>query len=226
MGISIHRAAERFVSTYDGVVSRHSFSFGAHYDPANVGFGQLVCHNDDSLQPLRGYDEHPHRDLEIVTIVLEGELRHTDSTGTSGVIVPGQAQRLSAGTGVVHTEHAGPGSTRFVQLWLRPDEAGLVPTYDQRDVEPGDGWTPLAGGEAEVTIASRGTEVIMGRIMSGSRVRLPEKPRVHLFVATGAVTLESGEPLREGDTARIVGVPGVELAGEAQVLVVTQDRSQ
>src|SRR5687767_9863095 len=99
MQVEVHRAADRFVTTYGGVVSRHSFSFGRHYDPLNVGFGTLVCHNDDELQPRRGYDEHPHRDLEIVTWVLQGELRHRDSAGNSGVIVPGLVQVLSAGSG-------------------------------------------------------------------------------------------------------------------------------
>ena len=221
MPVIIHRAADRFVSTYDGVVSQHSFSFGTHYDAANVGFGQLVCHNDDVLQPLKGYDDHPHRDLEIVTIVLDGELHHKDSTGTGGVIVPGHVQRLSAGSGVLHSEHAGPGTTRFVQLWLRPDEPGLPPTYAQRAVPLGDGWTPVAGGDGPVSVASRGTRVLVGRIRGVQPSLLPSARLVHLFVSSGSLTLESGEQLREGDAARIYDASGV-LAGDAEVLVVTQ----
>ncbi|NED96420.1 pirin family protein [Phytoactinopolyspora alkaliphila] len=104
------RGSERFVSTEPGLTSRHSFSFGRHYDPGNVGFGLLVMNNDDVLRPGAGYDTHPHRDVEIVTWVLEGALVHRDSTGAGGVVYPGLVQRLSAGRGVQHSEfNDGPG---------------------------------------------------------------------------------------------------------------------
>ena len=130
--IEYRPGADRFVTRAEGRTTWHSFSFGAHYDPGNVGFGRLVAHNDERLPPGTGYDDHPHADLEIVTWVLSGALRHTSTVG-SGVIGPGQVQRLSAGSGVVHSEVAdGPEETRFLQAWVRPDEPGLEPDYRQR----------------------------------------------------------------------------------------------
>src|SRR3954447_555726 len=126
--IEVRRSGDRFVTVAAGRTTRHSFSFDRHYDPANVELGFLVCHNDDLVAPGHGYPTHPHRDLEIVTWVLAGGLRHEDSTGEGGVVRPGLVQRLSAGRGVLHAEVTdGPEPVRFVQMWVRPDEPGLVP---------------------------------------------------------------------------------------------------
>jgi hypothetical protein len=123
--IDVRRAAERFSTRTEWLASRHSFSFGEHYDPANVGFAALVAHNDDVVAVGAGYDTHPHADTEIVTWVLEGSLVHLDSRGGSHVLVQGSVQLLSAGSGVLHSErNDAPGAarpTRFVQMWLRPD---------------------------------------------------------------------------------------------------------
>ncbi len=130
--IDVRRGGERFETTTDWLTSRHSFSFGQHYDPDNVGHAVLVAHNDDVVAPGHGYDLHPHADLEIVTWVLAGSLVHEDSHGHSGVLTPGVVQRLSAGSGVQHSErNDAPGAaepTRFVQMWVRPDESGLTPS--------------------------------------------------------------------------------------------------
>ena len=132
--IEYRPAQDRFRTEAGGRTTWHSFSFGAHYDPGNVGFASLVAHNDELLPPGTGYDDHPHTDLEIVTWVLSGALRHTSSVG-SAVIGPGQVQRLSAGAGVVHSEVAdGRETTRFLQAWVRPDEPGLVPGYVSAEV--------------------------------------------------------------------------------------------
>ena len=131
--IDVRRGGERFETTTDWLTSRHSFSFGQHYDPGNVGHAVLVAHNEDVVAPGHGYDLHPHADLEIVTWVLAGSLVHEDSHGHSGVLAPGVVQRLSAGSGVQHSErNDAPGATeptRFVQMWLRPDEPGLTPSF-------------------------------------------------------------------------------------------------
>ena len=100
--LQVQRAGERFVTEVEGIVTQHAFSFGQHYDPANTGFGTLLAHNDERLLSGRGFDDHPHRDTEIVTWVLSGSLLHQDSTGEVGIVHPGLAQRLSAGSGVVH----------------------------------------------------------------------------------------------------------------------------
>jgi redox-sensitive bicupin YhaK (pirin superfamily) len=211
-----YRAGEdRFVTRADGRTTWHSFSFGGHYDPANVGFGALVAHNDERLPPGTGYDDHPHADLEIVTWVLNGALRH-DSTVGSGVIGPGQVQRLSAGSGVVHSEVAdGPEETRFLQAWVRPDEPGLEPGYLTAEVSMDDGWTCVAGGDGAgvVPIAAGGTTLHVTDLSAGQTRNLPEGARLHVFLARGRAML--GERLLEaGDAARLVDEAGRPVTAE------------
>jgi redox-sensitive bicupin YhaK (pirin superfamily) len=213
--IDVRRAAERFITRTEGLMSRHSFSFGAHYDPDNVGFAVLVAHNDDVVEPGRGYDTHPHRDTEIVTWVLEGSLVHEDSYGNAGVIHPGLAQRMSAGRGVLHSERndepRAETPTRFVQMWLRPDEPGLDPSYQQHDVSDalatGTGLLPvvsgIAGLDAAVRIHTSGAALHVARLDAGETTDLPDAPRLHLFVARGAVDLDGAGRLDEGDAARL-----------------------
>ena len=216
--IEVRRAAERFVTEGEGRTTRHSFSFGRHYDPGNVEMGFLVCHNDDVVAPASGYPPHPHRDLEIVTWVLQGRLRHQDSTGRGGVVAPGTVQRLSAGSGVVHAEMAdGDGPVHFVQMWVRPDETGLVPSYEQRDVGSalgGGGWITLASGlpsQTDVTavrINNSRAGLHAARLGTGGSLRLPEAAMMHLFVARGGVEMERLGGLDTGDAARLFGDGG------------------
>ncbi|WP_246456367.1 pirin family protein [Nocardioides mesophilus] len=124
--LQVRRAGERFETVAPGIRTRHSFSFGRHYDPGNTAHALLVAHNDDRVRPGHGYPRHPHQDLEILTWVLSGALRHEDSQGTGGLVAPGTLQRLSAGSGIEHTEwnDAATGSeVRFVQMWVRPARA-------------------------------------------------------------------------------------------------------
>jgi redox-sensitive bicupin YhaK (pirin superfamily) len=146
--VDIRRAADRAATKISWLDSKHSFSFGHQYDPANTHHGLLLVNNDDIVKPGTGFETHPHRDMEIVTWVLRGSLVHQDSTGNSGVIYPGLAQRMSAGTGILHSEkndawrltgsesHSAIGSSperliaepvHFVQMWVVPDEAGITP---------------------------------------------------------------------------------------------------
>ncbi len=227
--IDVRRAGERFTTTADGITTRHSFSFGAHYDPANVGFAELVALNDDVVAPGAGYGTHPHVDLEIVTWVLSGSLVHEDSHGHSGVVRPGLAQRLSAGSGVLHSErNDAPGAsvpTRFVQMWVRPDEPGLDPTYDQGDLGGLTGLVPLASGihglDAAVRLNASGAALHVARLADGGSVLVPDAPHVHLFVTRGAVDLEEAGRLGEGDAARLTGAGARRLtaAGPAEALL-------
>jgi quercetin 2,3-dioxygenase len=228
--IDVRRAAGRFTTSTEGITSRHSFSFGAHYDPGNVGLAVLVAHNEDVLAPGHGYDTHPHTDLEIVTWVLEGTLQHRDSRGHAGVLRRGVVQRLSAGSGVLHSERNDGGTggrTRFVQMWLRPDESGLEPSYAQQEVAP-DGLVPLVSGipalDAAVRLHTSGAALHVARLAPGESVGLPDAPRLHLFVARGSVRLESVGLLEEGDAVRLggdasAGGPSVTGSGAAEVLV-------
>ena len=210
--VDVRRAGSRFTTEAPGIRTRHSFSFGRHYDPANVGHTVLVAHNDDRVEPGSGYDLHPHADLEIVTWVLSGSLVHQDSEGHAHVVGPGQVQRLSAGSGVRHSErNDAPGAdepTRFVQMWVLPDEAGLRPSYDLAAVSP-HGLTPLASGiaglDAAVRIHTTGAALHVARLAPGEAVTLPDGPRLHVFVARGAADLEGAGRLDEGDAARFSG---------------------
>lgn len=226
--LRVQRAGERFVTEVEGITTRHAFSFGSHYDPDNVGFGTLLAHNDESLLVGRGFDDHPHRDTEIVTWVLSGSLLHEDSTGETGVVYPGLVQRLSAGSGVVHAERNDAYRleptrprvpVRFVQSWVRPDESGVVPAYAQREITPdalAADWVPAASGadpDAAITVGSAGSTLWVTRIGVGEVRRLPEVAYAHLFVAFGQVEVEGVGLLGEGDALRVSGPAALRITG-------------
>ncbi|MCH1867920.1 pirin family protein [Nocardioides sp. CFH 31398] len=215
-----------------GAWATHSFSFGAYYDPANLGFGPMVCHDDHRLAPGAGYADHPHSDLEVVTWVLDGALVHRspslDGAGALGVLGPGQAQVLSAGSGVVHSEtgDAGAGPTRFVQTWLRPDEAGARPSYARVEgatAPASSGLVPVAGagGPAGVGVAGATLWVAGCGTEPAVDLVLPEAPLLHVYVARGAAGLEDGVGLDEGDAVRLHEAGGVRvrLTRGAELLV-------
>jgi redox-sensitive bicupin YhaK (pirin superfamily) len=217
-----------FETRVDWLESRHSFSFGRHYDVSNTHFGLLLVNNDDIVLPGTGFETHPHRDMEIVTWVLRGQLVHQDSAGHNGVIYPGLAQRMSAGRGIRHSEkndswrltggpeHREP--VRFVQMWVAPDEAGIDPGYQQLAIADellGGGLVPVASGgaahgdEAAIRISQKDATLHAARLAPGASVTLPTAPFVHLYVPLGDVTLEgSAGSLGEGDAARIEGSGG------------------
>ena len=226
--IEVRRAEDRFVTTAQGRTTHHSFSFEQHYDPDNVGFGALLCHNDDRLEPGHGYPEHPHRDLEIVTWVLEGVLHHEDSLGHRGDVGPGWVQRTSAGAGILHAEvGAGTGPVRFLQVWLRPDEPGGTPAHDLVEAPVGPGWGVLASGlpryagEAATSLRTGSGALLVARPGLGRSMTLPEAPLLHLFVAQGPVELEGVGVLATGDAVRLTGSGGQRLtaSGGAEVLL-------
>jgi redox-sensitive bicupin YhaK (pirin superfamily) len=224
--VDVRRADDRSRTKIDWLDSRHSFSFGDHYDPANTHHGLLLVNNDDVVAPGGGFDTHPHRDMEIVTWVLHGSLAHRDSMGNSGVIYPGLAQRMSAGTGVLHSEMNGSGSepVHFVQMWVTPDESGSAPEYQQQEVELRDGeLTPVASGrhDAAITLHNRAAALHVARLQPGNTVTLPDAPYLHLFVARGEVTLEGNGPLHAGDAVRFTssGPQRVTATAPAEVLL-------
>ena len=205
MSIVVHRAAERFVTRDSGRITHHSFSFGTHYDPANVGFAAMVALNDELLPPGTGYPDHPHRDIEIITLVLSGALHHVDSTGHEGVLTPGTVQRVSAGSGIVHSEVSEPGlETRFLQTWLRPDEPGLVPSFAISALTTPVGLVEAVGPDGTVSVASRGSRLHLGTICGAAH--LPDGPRQLIFIIDGRVKLEissSGRATRRGFATRV-----------------------
>jgi quercetin 2,3-dioxygenase len=217
MSVAVYAGSDRSSETASGRLTRHSFSFGPHYDPGNLGFGPLVCHNDDLLDPSFGYPEHAHSELEIVTWVLEGALVHTDSTGARHVLEAGRAQVLSAGSGIRHSEVAdlASGRCRFVQAWLRPSAAGTEPSYAVGEApSPGAGLAEVVGGSG-LPLGTSGARLLVARLDAGQSVALPESQRQHVFAATGAVDLE-GIALGPGDAVRIEGEPGRVVMANAQ----------
>jgi hypothetical protein len=204
--IEVRRAADRFVTRDAGRTTWHSFSFGRHYDPGNVGFGAMVAHNDEDLPAGTGYPDHPHRDLEIVTVVLEGALRHTDSTGRTDVLEPGRVSRTSAGSGIVHAEVTEPGvATRFVQTWLRPDEPGGALSYAVTEVGHPADLTEVVG-ESGLDLGTSGARLFLARAGTGE-LALPDAPLLHVFSADATVALGERE-LAPGDAARLTDEGG------------------
>ncbi|MEM9612690.1 MAG: pirin family protein [Actinomycetota bacterium] len=231
--IAIRRAASRPRTRLGWLDSHHSFSFGRHYDPANVGHGLLIVSNDDVVAPGGGFGTHSHRDMEIVTWVLEGRLEHRDSEGNHGVLYPGLAQRMSAGTGISHSEMNGSDSepVHFVQMWVPPSSAGSPPGYEQRDVSDrlaGGTLAPVASGrghDGAIAINQPGAVLHVGRPTAGDTVTLPDAPYVHLYVARGAVGID-GERLDTGDAARLrhAGPVSVTVEEAAELIVWESDR--
>ena len=238
--IDIRRAEDRYKTKIDWLDSKHSFSFSHHYDPANTHHGMLLVNNDDVVRPGTGFDTHPHRDMEIVTWVLRGSLVHQDSTGHSGVIYPGLAQRMSAGRGILHSEkndswtltgnesHREP--VHFVQMWVVPDESGIDPGYQQLEIDDElltGGLVTIASGmpehrgETAISIRNKYAALKGARLQPGQSVELPEAPYLHLFVPRGEVVLEGAGELREGDAVRFTASGGQKVTAvePAEILV-------
>jgi quercetin 2,3-dioxygenase len=234
--IDVRRAEDRFRTRTGGTDTWHSFSFGEHYDPDNVAFGQLLANNDERVQTGSGYPDHPHRDTEILTWVLEGSLVHEDSAGNRGLIVPGLAQLMSAGSGIVHAERndafrLDPGQpaapVRFVQMWLRPDTPGRTPSYASRELDLGDlagAWLPVASGrhpDAAVRLDGAGSTLWVTRLAGSSTRSLPGGALQHVYLADGEVEVESVGRLSAGDAVRVTGGSRLRLTGvrDAELLV-------
>ena len=238
--VDIRRADDRFKTRIGWLDSKHSFSFSSHRDPTNTHHGVLLVNNDDIVTPGAGFETHPHRDMEIVTWVLQGSLVHQDSEGNKGVIYPGLAQRMSAGTGILHSEkndawRAGVGEVhhepvRFIQMWVVPDEARIQPGYEQLEIADEllrGGLVPVASGmakhaaDAAIHIKNRYAALHVARMGDGDIVAVPEAPYNHLFIARGIVELEGAGVLHEGDAVRLTGVGGqtVTALEAAEVLI-------
>jgi redox-sensitive bicupin YhaK (pirin superfamily) len=201
--VEIRRGTHRFVDRAAGRVTNHSFSFGEHYDAERLGFGPMVCHDDHLLGSGRGFDTHHHSDLEIVTWVVSGALRHTDSSGSTTVLEAGSVGVLSTGDGVDHSEHATePGPCRFIQTWLRPVAGESEPGYTTRAVTlPANELVPVAQPRPDAVLWA-------GRLDGQGSLALPAAPQVHAFVATGALLRSSlAQPLSAGDAFLMTDEP-------------------
>ncbi|HWJ80822.1 MAG TPA: pirin family protein [Nocardioides sp.] len=230
MTVEIRRSTDRFVDRESGRMTRHAFSFGQHYRPDWASFGPMVCHDDHLLGAGKGFTDHPHSGLEIVTTVLSGSLEHRDSTGTARTLAAGGVAVLSAGVGVSHAELApASGSARFVQVWLTPDDGGTEPAYAAAEVDAaeGAGLVPVVGGGGPLDIGVAGASYAVARLAAGETLALPAAPRLHVYLASGALLRSSlAEPLHDGDAFLMTGEPSYEVtaAVPTHLLVWTFDR--
>jgi len=207
----IRRAAERGYADHGWLKSYHSFSFAEYFDPRHVEFGPLRVINEDRVVPGAGFGTHGHRDMEIISYVLEGELAHKDSTGTSAVIRPGDVQRMSAGSGVMHSEFNNSQSqpVHFLQIWIQPDVRGIAPEYEEKRFEPADKRGRLRlvaspdGTDGSVRI-HQDARVYAGLFDNDEHAALEVVPgrRLYVHVARGRISA-NGEALATGDALKL-----------------------
>ena len=230
--LTIRPAGARGQTRIEWLDSRHTFSFGEYHDPAHMGFRTLRVINDDRIAPGKGFGTHPHRDMEIVTYVLDGALEHRDSLGNGSLIRPGEVQRMSAGTGIRHSEYnASPSEpVHLLQIWILPERDGLAPGYEQRAV-PADGPGRLRligsrdGRDGSVTI-HQDVDLYRAQLAPGETAAHALAPDRHawIHVARGGVQL-NGRSLAEGDAAAISGEPRLDLRAEGAAEVLLFDLS-
>ena len=224
----LRRAGERGHANHGWLDSFHSFSFADYYDPRHMGYGPLRVINEDRVQPGSGFGTHGHRDMEIVSYVLQGALAHEDSMGNGSTIVPGDVQRMSAGTGVRHSEfnHDKSGVTHFLQIWIEPKITGLKPSYEQKHFSAAEKRGRLRliasadGRDGSVTIhqdASLYAGLFDGA--EGARMPIAAGRKAYVHVARGTVSV-NGQALQAGDALK-TDASSVEISGGrgAEVLV-------
>jgi redox-sensitive bicupin YhaK (pirin superfamily) len=227
--LEIRRANDRGHANHGWLDSYHSFSFADYWDPRHVEFGPLRVINEDRVVPGAGFGTHGHRDMEIISYVLEGELAHKDSTGTSSVIRQGDVQRMSAGRGVMHSEFNNSQSqpVHFLQIWIQPDVTGIAPEYEQKRFEPEDKRGRLRlvaspdGADGSIRI-HQDARLFTGLLDGAERTTLEVAPgrRLYVHVARGKVTA-NGEVLDAGDALKLTDTLVLSLAdgADAEVLV-------
>lgn len=230
--IDIRRGDDRGVTSTPWLDSRHSFSFGNYYDPVRMGFGALRVINEDRVAPGGGFPTHGHRDMEILTWVLQGALAHRDSLGSGAVIRPGELQMMRAGSGIRHSEFNASSEepVHFLQIWIVPDKAGLVPGYAQRAFDPAelDGRLRLLAspdGRNGALIIAQDAELWAGRTgSSGGTLSHQATPgrRQWLQVARGEVRLGDAT-LRPGDAVAIEAATGVRIEADAAAEILLFD---
>jgi redox-sensitive bicupin YhaK (pirin superfamily) len=225
----IRRAGERGYADHGWLKSYHSFSFADYFDPAHVEFGPLRVINEDRVVPGAGFGTHGHRDMEIISYVLDGALAHRDSTGTSSVIRPGDVQRMSAGRGVMHSEfnHSQERPVHFLQIWIQPNVRGIAPEYEEKRFGPEEKRGRLRliaspdGADGSVLI-HQDARVYAGLFDGEERATLDVAPgrRLYVHVARGRIDA-ARHALEAGDALKLHGVERLVLAGgvDAEVLV-------
>jgi redox-sensitive bicupin YhaK (pirin superfamily) len=227
--LQIRKSEERGLANHGWLNSRHSFSFGHYHDPKHVGFGPLLVINEDQVQGGQGFGTHGHRDMEIISYVLSGELEHKDSMGTGSVLKYGDVQRMSAGTGVRHSEfnHSQSNLVHFLQIWIQPSETGIPPSYEEKhfatDSKIGQLRLIASNDGREGSVLVHQDAAIYATIMrSGDSLKheLAKGRTAYVHVIRGDVTV-NGTALKSGDALKITdeSLVTLEQAADAEVLV-------
>ncbi|GGC14631.1 pirin family protein [Oxalicibacterium flavum] len=227
--LEIRKAEDRGHANHGWLDSHHSFSFADYYDPAHMGFGPLRVINEDRVAAGAGFGTHGHRDMEIISYVLEGELAHQDSMGNGSVIRPGDVQRMSAGSGVRHSEfnHSKSGQTHFLQIWIQPNVTGIPPGYEEKNFSEAEKRGRLrliasADGSDGSVLIHQDARVHVGLFDGEEHATLPLAAgrRAYVYVARGAVEV-NGVALKAGDALKIAEVDAIDISkgSQAEVLV-------
>lgn len=230
--IQVYPAASRYSADHGWLQSNFSFSFAGYQDPDNMGFSVLRVFNDDVVQPSRGFGAHPHREMEIVSVVLKGQLMHQDSTGNKEVLRPGEVQRMSAGTGIVHSEMNPSDSEEasFLQLWFFPDEAGLTPSYEQTAYDQTklrNQLLPVVSGRMKgegIAHIHQDLTIYLSELGSDHEISFEQQSgrKIYVFVIEGSVMLND-EQLNRRDAARITEVTQLLIRannGDAKLMLI------
>jgi quercetin 2,3-dioxygenase len=229
--MQIIRAKDRFHIESDWLSAYWLFSFDRYYDPNNMMFGALRVFNHDTVAGCGGFPTHPHREMEIVTYVLDGELAHKDSTGGRGIIHAGEVQRMSAGTGIAHSElnASGTDPVKLLQMWVLPERQGIKPSYEQKQFTPDERTgvlLPIASGQdqPEAVKIHQDVAFYVSRLREGDRVAHELKPGrlAFLYLIDGSLTL-NGDEMNTGDQARITDLPKIELVGKQMSEIILID---
>lgn len=229
--LDIRRSEDRGRANFGWLNSRHTFSFGHYYDPSFMGFGPLRVINEDRVQPARGFDTHGHSDMEIISYVLDGALEHKDSMGNGSIMRPGDVQRMSAGTGVRHSEFNASDSdeVHFLQIWILPERDGLEPSYQQKAFSDDDkrGKLRLVGSrdgrDGSVTI-HQDVDLYATQLSDGDQVahELADGRKGWVQVATGTAVL-NGKALDAGDGIAVAGPATIDVSGASHAEVLLFD---
>ena len=227
--IALRRAEDRGHANHGWLDSYHTFSFAGYYDPDEMGYGSLRVINEDRVAPGMGFGTHPHRDMEIISYVLDGALQHRDSMGTGSVIRPGDVQRMTAGTGVLHSEFnaSSRDPVHFLQIWIEPDRVGIAPGYEQKNFPAEEKRAQLrliaSPDGADGSVRVHQDAKLYAALLKGDQhvtYALPEGRKAYLHVVRGQVQL-NGQVLRTGDGAKIEGERELQLSdgNDSEVLL-------
>jgi redox-sensitive bicupin YhaK (pirin superfamily) len=217
--LKVIKSEDRYHADFGWLSTYWHFSFDTYHDPSNMNWGALRVFNDDVIRPGQGFGSHPHRDMEIVTYVLEGELEHRDNQGNTGVIHPGEVQVMSAGTGIIHSEynHSKDHPVHLLQLWIMPRTKGLTPRWEQRQFTQAERSGTLlpvvSDGKVPGTLhIDQDATIYVTALKAGQSVVHKSRPgrKAYVFVIAGELSL-NGAPVKAGDQARIADEPELNL---------------